>query len=69
MRYRSIVLDMTVTLDAKLKQLETAVNRQQPVSEFLQVINQAREIVSEVQSYIEREERSAGEVNKTNYNR
>ena len=43
MRYRSIVLDMTVTLDAKLKQLETAVNRQQPVSEFIQVINQARE--------------------------
>jgi hypothetical protein len=69
MRYRSIVLDMTVTLDAKLKQLETAVNRQQPVSEFIQVINQAREIVSEVQSYIEREERSAGEVNKTNYNK
>jgi predicted DNA-binding protein (UPF0278 family) len=66
MRYRSIVLDMTVTLDAKLKQLETAVNRQQPVSEFIQVINQAREIVSEVQSYIEREERSAGEINKTN---
>jgi predicted DNA-binding protein (UPF0278 family) len=66
MRYRSIVLDMTVTLDAKLKQLETAVNRQQPVSEFIQVINQAREIVSEVQSYIEREERSAGESNKTN---
>tara|TARA_B110000211_G_scaffold126298_1_gene145395 strand:- start:175 stop:357 length:183 start_codon:yes stop_codon:yes gene_type:complete len=60
---------MTVTLDAKLKQLETAVNRQQPVSEFIQVINQAREIVSEVQSYIEREERSAGEVNKTNYNK
>ena len=69
MRYRSIVLDMTVTLDAKLKQLETAVNRQQPVNEFIQVINQAREIVSEVQSYIEREERSAGEVNKTNYNK
>jgi hypothetical protein len=69
MRYRSIVLDMTVTLDAKLKQLETAVNRQQPVSEFIQVINQAREIVSEVQSYIEREERSAGEINKTNYNK
>ena len=69
MRYRSVVLDMTVTLDAKLKQLETAVNRQQPVSEFIQVINQAREIVSEVQSYIEREERSAGEVNKTNYNK
>ena len=69
MRYRSVVLDMTVTLDAKLKQLETAVNRQQPVSEFIQVINQAREIVSEVQSYVEREERSAGEINKTNYNK
>ena len=69
MRYRSTVLDMTVTLDAKLKQLETAVNRQQPVSEFIQVINQAREIVSEVQSYVEREERSAGEINKTNYNK
>ena len=69
MRYRSIVLDMTVTLDAKLKQLETAVNRQQPVRYFLQVIGESKEILSEIQSYIEREERSAGEINKTNYNK
>ena len=69
MRYRSVVLDMTVTLDVKLKQLETAVNRQQPVRDFLQVIEESKEILSEIQSYIEREERSAGEINKTNYNK
>ncbi len=65
MRYRNIVLDKTLVLEAKLKQLENAVNHQQPVREFLQVIESAKEIVSEIQSYIDREERSPGEINKT----
>ena len=64
MRYRSVVLDMTLVLDAKLKQLENAVNHQQPVREFLQVIEQSKEIVSEIQAYVEREERSPGELNR-----
>ena len=65
MRYRNIVLNKTEVLEAKLKQLENAVNRQQPVREFLQVIEDAKEIIGEIQSYVEREERSPGEINKT----
>lgn len=64
MRYRNIVLDKTNVLDAKLKNLETIVQRQQPVSEFMKTINEAKELVQEIQDYIEREERSAGEINK-----
>ena len=65
MRYRNIVLDKTLVLEAKLKQLENAVNHQQPVREFLQVIEGAKEILSEIQSYVDREERTPGEINKT----
>lgn len=65
MRYRNIVLNKTEVLEAKLKQLENAVNHRQPVREFLQVIEDAKEIIGEIQSYVEREERSAGEINKT----
>lgn len=63
MRYRNIVLDKTTVLDAKLKQLETIVQRQQPVSDFMKTLSDAREIIEDIQSYIEREERSAGEIN------
>ena len=63
MRYRNIVLDKTTVLDAKLKQLETIVQRQQPVSDFMKTINDARAIVEDIQAYVEREERSAGEIN------
>jgi len=65
MRYRNIVLNKTEVLEAKLKQLENAVNRQQPVREFLQVIEDSKVIIGEIQSYIDREERSPGEINKT----
>jgi hypothetical protein len=65
MRYRNIVLNKTEVLEAKLKQLENAVNHRQPVREFLQVIEDAKEIIGEIQSYVDREERSAGEINKT----
>jgi hypothetical protein len=65
MRYRNIVLNKTEVLEAKLKQLENAVNHRQPVREFLQVIEDAKEIIREIQSYVDREERSAGEINKT----
>jgi hypothetical protein len=63
MRYRNIVLDKATVLDAKLKQLETIVQRQQPVSDFMKTINDARAIVEDIQAYVEREERSAGEIN------
>lgn len=63
MRYRNIVLDKTTVLDAKLKQLETIVQRQQPVSDFMKTLSDAREIIEDIQSYVEREERSAGEIN------
>jgi hypothetical protein len=63
MRYRNIVLDKATVLDAKLKQLETIVQRQQPVSDFMKTINDARAIVEDIQSYVEREERSPGEIN------
>lgn len=63
MRYRNIVLDKATVLDAKLKQLETIVQRQQPVSDFMKTINEAKDIVSEIADFVEREERSAGEIN------
>lgn len=63
MRYRNIVLDKATVLDAKLKQLETIVQRQQPVSDFMKTINDARAIVEDIQAYVEREERSPGEIN------
>ena len=63
MRYRNIVLDKTTVLEAKLKNLETIVQRQQPVSDFMKTINEAKEIVSEIADFVEREERSAGEIN------
>lgn len=63
MRYRNIVLDKATVLDAKLKQLETIVQRQQPVSDFMKTINDARAIIEDIQAYVEREERSAGEIN------
>lgn len=65
MRYRNIVLNKTEVLEAKLKQLENAVNHRQPVRDFLQVIESAKEIIGEIQSYVDREERSPGEINKT----
>jgi len=63
MRYRNIVLDKTTVLEAKLKNLETIVQRQQPVSDFMKTINEAKDIVSEIADFVEREERSAGEIN------
>lgn len=63
MRYRNIVLDKTSVLEAKLKNLETIVQRQQPVSEFMKTIDEAKQIINEIQDYVEREERSAGEIN------
>ena len=63
MRYRNIVLDKTTVLEAKLKNLETIVQRQQPVSDFMKTINEAKEIVNEIADFVEREERSAGEIN------
>jgi cell fate (sporulation/competence/biofilm development) regulator YmcA (YheA/YmcA/DUF963 family) len=63
MRYRNIVLDKTTVLEAKLKNLETIVQRQQPVSDFMKTINDAKELIQEIQDYVEREERSAGEIN------
>jgi len=63
MRYRNIVLDKATVVDAKLKNLETMVQRQQPISDFLKTLNDARELIQEIQDYVEREERSAGEIN------
>ncbi|NNE31873.1 MAG: hypothetical protein HKN40_05835 [Winogradskyella sp.] len=63
MRYRNIVLDKTTVLEAKLKNLETIVQRQQPVSDFMKTINEAKDIVNEIADFVEREERSAGEIN------
>jgi len=63
MRYRNIVLDKAAVVDAKLKNLETMVQRQQPIGDFLKTINEAKELVQEIQDYVEREERSAGEIN------
>jgi cell fate (sporulation/competence/biofilm development) regulator YmcA (YheA/YmcA/DUF963 family) len=63
MRYRNIVLDKTTVLEAKLKNLETIVQRQQPVTDFMKTISDAKDIVQEIQDYVEREERSAGEIN------
>ncbi len=63
MRYRNIVLDKTIVLEAKLKNLETIVQRQQPVSDFMKTINEAKDIVSEIADFVEREERSVGEIN------
>ena len=63
MRYRNIVLDKATVVDAKLKNLETMVQRQQPISDFLKTINDARGLIQEIQDYVEREERSAGEIN------
>ena len=67
MRYRNIVLNKTEVLEAKLKQLENAVNHRQHVREFLQVIEDAKEILGEIQSSVDREARSADEMNKTRY--
>lgn len=64
MRYRNVVLSKTEALDGKLKNLELIVQRQLPVGEFIKTINEAREILEDIQSYIDREERSPGEVNK-----
>jgi len=63
MRYRNIVLDKAAVVDAKLKNLETMVQRQQPIGDFLKTINETKELVQEIQDYVEREERSAGEIN------
>lgn len=63
MRYRNIVLDKATVVDAKLKNLETMVQRQQPISDFLKTVNDARGLIQEIQDYVEREERSAGEIN------
>ena len=63
MRYRNIVLDKTTVLEAKLKNLETIVQRQQPVSDFMKTIEDAKQIVNEIADFVEREERSAGEIN------
>jgi len=64
MRYRNIVLDKTNVLDAMLKNLEAIVNRNQPVSEYMKTIQEAKELLQEIQDYVEREERSPGELNK-----
>lgn len=63
MRYRNIVLDKAAVVEAKLRNLETMVQRQQPINDFLKTINDARDLIQEIQDYVEREERSAGEIN------
>jgi hypothetical protein len=64
MRYRNVIQSKTEALDGKLKNLELIVQRQLPVGEFIKTINEAREILEDIQSFIDREERSPGEVNR-----
>lgn len=63
MRYRNIVLDKAAVVEAKLRNLETMVQRQQPINDFLKTIDDAKNLIQEIQDYVEREERSAGEIN------
>jgi len=64
MRYRNVVLDRTTVLDAKLKQLEMMVQRQHPVNDFIKVIGEAKALVEDIQSYVDREELAPGEINR-----
>jgi len=64
MRYRNVVLDRTTVLDAKLKQLEMMVQRQHPVNDFIKVIGEAKSLVEDIQSYVDREELAPGEINR-----
>lgn len=63
MRYRNLVLDTASKIDAKLRNLDHIVKTQQPVQEFTSTINEARELLENLTSMIEREERTPGEIN------
>jgi hypothetical protein len=65
MRYREILLKKLEDCNSKLKTLEFMTNTQQPINNFLITISELLELNRDIQSFIEREENTPNELNKT----
>ncbi len=55
MRYRKIVTNKIESLEGNLKTLRRMVQRGEPITEFIKVIDQAEEKLNQVQEYIQKE--------------
>lgn len=64
MRYRNVLLDKTSVIESKLKVLKFVINTQHPIGEYLQTIDEIQTILEEIQSFIENEEKTPGELNR-----
>ena len=63
MRYRKIVTNKIENLEGSFKTLRRMVQRQEPISEFVKVLEQAEERLAEVQEYIQKEPVTDTEIN------
>jgi DNA-binding FrmR family transcriptional regulator len=65
MRNRDTVLKKLDSIEASLNALRFMVNQQQPIKDFLDRIEYARETVDQLKGYIESEPINGNELNKT----
>ena len=63
MKYRKQVIDKLEKLDSSLKTLRRMVNRQEPVSEFLRVLEECEEKIDTLETIIRTEPVTDYEVN------
>lgn len=63
MRNRELIMKKLEHLEIKMNVLRMKVNGSSPVNEYLSEIDNTRDIIEEVKSMIEREPRTADEIN------
>jgi hypothetical protein len=62
MRYRNIVLSHLTKLESGIKNLELIYNRNLSPQDFRETLEQIRNTLDEIQSYVEKEEFSPNEI-------
>ncbi len=67
MRNRETVLRVSDIISGKLKNLRFMVQRQQPIENFTKELDSAEELLEQLRSYVEMEERSTGEINRQQF--
>ena len=66
MRNRELVLNKLDTVESNMNKLQFMVNRQMPVEDFLQTIEETRNILEQLKSFIHQQPFSPEEINPTN---
>lgn len=64
MRNRNLIINKIEHIEGFLKALRGIVQRQEPISSYLDFLNKSEDTLSEVKSMIEREDLSPNELNR-----